>query len=278
MTVRNKCRTLNYPADGVGIKGTLKPQKSYEHFTVFFPFFSSALFYLQYQIFIPMVNKVMLKHRINHQRYDMLICRIVKVRKFHFCVCFFFSVKKSFRPFACEFTQLCFFLKKMHIYASSSNLLPPESHYYTHCLSTLWGKFPEAWFSGVWSNVCLIGLHPGRGRGGLSNLPASPSPQQPRRRPGQRTGGGGANEEAACQHDGSSKGSIAVNSAACPKHCSVFVMAPSTTSEEVKMGTWTNRQGKEKQKCRCFLSEALLHQRAMCKTFPFSFRTFNGLL
>lgn len=36
--------------------------------------------YFQYQIFIPMVNKVMLKHRINHQRYDMLICRIVKVR------------------------------------------------------------------------------------------------------------------------------------------------------------------------------------------------------
>ena len=34
---------------------------------------------LQYQIFIPMVNKVMLKHRVNHQRYDILICRIVKV-------------------------------------------------------------------------------------------------------------------------------------------------------------------------------------------------------
>ena len=33
----------------------------------------------QYQIFIPMVNKVMLKHRVNHQRYDILICRIVKV-------------------------------------------------------------------------------------------------------------------------------------------------------------------------------------------------------
>lgn len=33
----------------------------------------------QYQIFIPMVNKVMLKHRVNHQRYDVLICRIVKV-------------------------------------------------------------------------------------------------------------------------------------------------------------------------------------------------------
>ncbi|GLD45725.1 serine/threonine-protein kinase mTOR, partial [Lates japonicus] len=33
---------------------------------------------IKYQIFIPMVNKVMLKHRINHQRYDILICRIVK--------------------------------------------------------------------------------------------------------------------------------------------------------------------------------------------------------
>lgn len=34
---------------------------------------------LQYQIFIPMVNKVLVRHRINHQRYDVLICRIVKV-------------------------------------------------------------------------------------------------------------------------------------------------------------------------------------------------------
>ncbi|MGH0162634.1 UNVERIFIED_CONTAM: hypothetical protein FKN15_004387 [Acipenser sinensis] len=32
----------------------------------------------KYQIFIPMVNKVMQKHRISHQRYDVLICRIVK--------------------------------------------------------------------------------------------------------------------------------------------------------------------------------------------------------
>lgn len=41
----------------------------------------SALFalLLQYQIFIPMVNKVLVRHRINHQRYDVLICRIVKV-------------------------------------------------------------------------------------------------------------------------------------------------------------------------------------------------------
>lgn len=39
-------------------------------------------FILQYQIFIPMVNKVMQKHRISHQRYDVLICRIVKVRTF----------------------------------------------------------------------------------------------------------------------------------------------------------------------------------------------------
>lgn len=89
MIVRNKCRTLNYPADGVGIKGTLKPHKSFEHFFSFF--FPCALCHLQYQIFIPMVNKVMLKHRINHQRYDMLICRIVKVRNFHVrvCVCVF---------------------------------------------------------------------------------------------------------------------------------------------------------------------------------------------
>ncbi|KAK6307934.1 hypothetical protein J4Q44_G00212050 [Coregonus suidteri] len=44
---------------------------------------SSLVFQLgkKYQIFIPMVNKVMLKHRINHQRYDVLICRIVKVPK-----------------------------------------------------------------------------------------------------------------------------------------------------------------------------------------------------
>uniref|UniRef100_A0A4W3GLM4 Serine/threonine-protein kinase TOR n=1 Tax=Callorhinchus milii TaxID=7868 RepID=A0A4W3GLM4_CALMI len=41
---------------------------------------SSLVFQLgkKYQIFIPMVNKVMIRHRINHQRYDVLICRIVK--------------------------------------------------------------------------------------------------------------------------------------------------------------------------------------------------------
>ncbi|XP_077998557.1 serine/threonine-protein kinase mTOR-like [Glandiceps talaboti] len=32
----------------------------------------------KYQIFIPMVNKVLSRHRINHQRYDMLLCRIVQ--------------------------------------------------------------------------------------------------------------------------------------------------------------------------------------------------------
>ncbi|KAG1660885.1 Serine/threonine-protein kinase mTOR [Nymphon striatum] len=32
----------------------------------------------KYQIFIPMVNKVMQKHRITHQRYDLLITRIIK--------------------------------------------------------------------------------------------------------------------------------------------------------------------------------------------------------
>lgn len=45
--------------------------------------FTLLLCYFQYQIFIPMVNKVMLKHRINHQRYDVLICRIVKVSPPH---------------------------------------------------------------------------------------------------------------------------------------------------------------------------------------------------
>ncbi|KAI6073752.1 Serine/threonine-protein kinase mTOR isoform X2 [Aix galericulata] len=41
---------------------------------------SSLVFQLgkKYQIFIPMVNKVLVRHRINHQRYDVLICRIVK--------------------------------------------------------------------------------------------------------------------------------------------------------------------------------------------------------
>ncbi|GFS99114.1 hypothetical protein TNCV_822401 [Trichonephila clavipes] len=32
----------------------------------------------KYQIFIPMVHKVLTKHRINHQRYDVLISRIIK--------------------------------------------------------------------------------------------------------------------------------------------------------------------------------------------------------
>ncbi|XP_028613619.1 serine/threonine-protein kinase mTOR [Grammomys surdaster] len=41
---------------------------------------SSLVFQLgkKYQIFIPMVNKVLVRHRISHQRYDVLICRIVK--------------------------------------------------------------------------------------------------------------------------------------------------------------------------------------------------------
>ncbi|XP_044138031.1 LOW QUALITY PROTEIN: serine/threonine-protein kinase mTOR [Bufo gargarizans] len=41
---------------------------------------SSLVFQLgkKYQIFIPMVNKVLLKHRILHQRYEVLTCRILK--------------------------------------------------------------------------------------------------------------------------------------------------------------------------------------------------------
>ena len=33
----------------------------------------------KYQIFIPMVNKVLSKHRISHQKYDTLVLKIVKV-------------------------------------------------------------------------------------------------------------------------------------------------------------------------------------------------------
>ncbi|XP_072283026.1 serine/threonine-protein kinase mTOR isoform X9 [Pyxicephalus adspersus] len=41
---------------------------------------SSLVFQLgkKYQIFIPMVNKVLVKHRILHQRYEVLTCRILK--------------------------------------------------------------------------------------------------------------------------------------------------------------------------------------------------------
>ncbi|XP_069466036.1 serine/threonine-protein kinase mTOR isoform X2 [Ambystoma mexicanum] len=41
---------------------------------------SSLVFQLgkKYQIFIPMVNKVLVRHKINHQRYEVLICRILK--------------------------------------------------------------------------------------------------------------------------------------------------------------------------------------------------------
>ncbi|XP_063292058.1 serine/threonine-protein kinase mTOR [Pelobates fuscus] len=41
---------------------------------------SSLVFQLgkKYQIFIPMVNKVLLRHRIMHQRYEILTCRILK--------------------------------------------------------------------------------------------------------------------------------------------------------------------------------------------------------
>lgn len=41
----------------------------------------------KYQIFIPMVQKVLATHRISHQRYDVLISRIIKVRASSF---FFF--------------------------------------------------------------------------------------------------------------------------------------------------------------------------------------------
>ena len=33
----------------------------------------------KYQIFIPMVNKTLNKHKISHKRYDVLMCRIIKV-------------------------------------------------------------------------------------------------------------------------------------------------------------------------------------------------------
>ena len=36
----------------------------------------------KYEIFIPMVNKVIHKHRIQHQRYDILLCKIVRVSPF----------------------------------------------------------------------------------------------------------------------------------------------------------------------------------------------------
>lgn len=77
MVVRYKCRTPRYLAYGTGESGSwTKPHKALIHPFIYSPSLPS---HFQYQIFIPMVNKVMLKHRINHQRYDILICRIVKV-------------------------------------------------------------------------------------------------------------------------------------------------------------------------------------------------------
>ena len=37
---------------------------------------------MKYQIFIPMVNKVLTKHRITHQGYDKLLSKIIKVMTF----------------------------------------------------------------------------------------------------------------------------------------------------------------------------------------------------
>lgn len=71
MKVRNKCKTPSYLLYGEG--------KAVSRHTYTLIFILPLSSYFQYQIFIPMVNKVMLKHRINHQRYDILICRIVKV-------------------------------------------------------------------------------------------------------------------------------------------------------------------------------------------------------
>ena len=33
----------------------------------------------RYEIFIPMVNKVLLKHKVGHRRYDILLCNITQV-------------------------------------------------------------------------------------------------------------------------------------------------------------------------------------------------------
>ena len=35
----------------------------------------------KYQIFIPMVNKVLTRHRVSHQGYDKLLSKIIKVRE-----------------------------------------------------------------------------------------------------------------------------------------------------------------------------------------------------
>lgn len=72
--VRDKCRILSYLASGVGKEAARLNHGNHTYSLLL------TLLPHQYQIFIPMVNKVMLKHRINHQRYDILICRIVKVR------------------------------------------------------------------------------------------------------------------------------------------------------------------------------------------------------
>lgn len=75
MVVKYKCRILSYLAYGEGKAVARLNHIKYTHILLF----TSLPSCFQYQIFIPMVNKVMLKHRINHQRYDILICRIVKV-------------------------------------------------------------------------------------------------------------------------------------------------------------------------------------------------------
>lgn len=37
----------------------------------------------KFSIFVPMVNKVVTKHKIVHQRYSILMCRIIKVKHTH---------------------------------------------------------------------------------------------------------------------------------------------------------------------------------------------------
>ena len=39
----------------------------------------------KYTIFIPMVNKVLQKHRLTHDRYDVLMCKIIKVGELSAC-------------------------------------------------------------------------------------------------------------------------------------------------------------------------------------------------
>lgn len=143
-----------------------------------------SLLCLQYQIFIPMVNKVMLKHRVNHQRYDILICRIVKVRSFSSDVSFFMSVVHSCLKSKFPWHKMKTQRNKRLTYSFLFICIPSGRKWFIrrvliNCKHAC-GLFACGLFEFMCVFVAVLGLYSGRRGRGPFNLPAPPDSGQPR--------------------------------------------------------------------------------------------------